>query len=123
MPSGWLVMGEAQITHGYCLLLPDPVVPHLNSLRGNSRIRFLMDMAIAGDAILHVTGAVRINYEMLGNLEPALHAHLVPRYADEPETIRTKPVWMHDWTAAPRFTVERHGPLRDHLFAAIAAVA
>jgi hypothetical protein len=32
MSSGWVVMGERQVFAGYCLLLPDPVVPHLNAL-------------------------------------------------------------------------------------------
>lgn len=32
LDSGWAVMGDPQILPGYCLLLPDPVVPHLNSL-------------------------------------------------------------------------------------------
>jgi diadenosine tetraphosphate (Ap4A) HIT family hydrolase len=122
IPSGWLVMGETQITPGYCLLLPDPVVPHLNALRGDSRARFLEDMAVAGDAILHVTGAVRINYEMLGNLEPALHAHILPRYADEPESLRTQPVWLHDWATAPRYTEAQYGPLRNRLRATLASI-
>ena len=29
------MLGDPQITRGYCLLLPDPVVPHLNSLIGD----------------------------------------------------------------------------------------
>ena len=32
VPSGWVVMGDPQVLTGYCLLLPDPVVPHLNAL-------------------------------------------------------------------------------------------
>jgi hypothetical protein len=32
-------------------------------------------MTILGDALLEVTGAYRFNYEILGNLEPAMHAH------------------------------------------------
>ena len=87
LPSGWAVLGDKQVLKGYCLLLPDPVVPHLNALTGADRLQFLGDMAKLGDAILHVTGAVRINYEMLGNLEPALHAHVVPRHFNEPVTL------------------------------------
>ena len=101
--AGWLVLGEKQVLRGYCLLLPDPVVPHLNSLAGEVRALFLDDMAAIGDALLEVTGAARINYEILGNLEPALHAHIIPRYADEPETLRTKPVWLYDWKDATPF--------------------
>lgn len=68
-------------------------------------------MALVGDAILEVTGATRINYEMLGNLEPALHAHVLPRRDDEPEALRTRPIWFHDWDAAPRFEPSRDASL------------
>ena len=83
MPSGWLVIGDVQPLPGYCLLLADPVATSLNALTGAERARFLGDMARAGDALLQVTGAHRINYEVLGNQEPSLHAHLTPRYASE----------------------------------------
>jgi diadenosine tetraphosphate (Ap4A) HIT family hydrolase len=99
--SGWVVVGDRQVVFGYCLLLPDPVVPDLNSLSTNERSGFLLDMAVLGDVLLEVTGARRINYEILGNSEPALHAHLFPRYDSEPEAFRRGPVWLYDWTAAP----------------------
>jgi len=102
MRSGWAVLGDPQITRGYCLLLPDPVVPDLNALTGAARAQFLRDMAALGDAVLAVTGAERINYEILGNVEPALHAHVIPRHADEDPALRRTAVWLHDWsTAAP----------------------
>jgi hypothetical protein len=72
MLSGWAVLGDPQITSGYCLLLPDPVVSDLNALVGDARQQFLDDMAAVGDAVLEATGADRINYEILGNVEPAL---------------------------------------------------
>ena len=95
------MLGDPQITRGYCLLLPDPVVPHLNSLSGEARDQFLRDMTALGDAVLAVTRAERINYEILGNVEPALHAHVIPRHASEDPNLRAKPVWLHDWTTAP----------------------
>lgn len=95
MAAGWAVLGDSQFLNGYCLLLPDPVVADLNDFNGPMRVQFLDDMAALGDAVLAVTGALRINYEMLGNLEPALHAHVFPRYADEPEEFKTKAVWMY----------------------------
>lgn len=108
---GWLVMGERQVVRGYCLLLPDPVVPTLNDLDPSARRRFLETMVLVGDALLRATGAARINYEILGNLEPALHAHIVPRRSDEPEHLRTKPIWFHDWEHAPRFDARSDAPL------------
>jgi diadenosine tetraphosphate (Ap4A) HIT family hydrolase len=101
--SGWAVFGERQFVRGYALLLPDPVVPNLNALGARERIAFLSDMSRLGDALLKVTGAARINYAIFGNQDPALHAHVIPRYLDEPEPLRTQQPWAYDWAAAPAF--------------------
>lgn len=101
--SGWVLFGEQQFVRGYALLLPDPVVPTLNALGARERGQFLMDMTKVGDALLKVTGALRINYAIFGNVEPALHAHVIPRFADEPENMRTAHPWAYDWMAAPAF--------------------
>lgn len=111
--SGWAVFGEAQFLRGYALLLPDPVVPHLNAFCGAQRGQFLSDMAALGDALLAATGALRINYAMFGNQEPALHAHVVPRYADEAAALQTAHPWSYDWSAAPRYDALKDAPLRD----------
>ena len=87
--SGWVIMGERQVLTGYCLLLPDPVVPQLNALPFDLRGQYLSDMAMVGDALLAVTGAARINYAIFGNVDPALHAHIFPRHTTEPESTRT----------------------------------
>jgi len=115
MPSGWAVLGDPQILPGYCLLYPDPVVPDLNALSGEARRQFLDDMARVGDAVLAVTGAERLNYELLGNVEPALHAHVIPRFAWEPAERRRQPVWLHDWAAAPAFDAEADRWLLERL--------
>ena len=111
LSSGWVVLGDVQFLTGYCLLLPDPVVANLNEMGTEKRKTFLYEMSVLGDVILDITGALRINYEMIGNVEPALHAHLFPRYADEPEEMRLKPVWFYDWEAAPPFDEKRDRPL------------
>jgi diadenosine tetraphosphate (Ap4A) HIT family hydrolase len=109
MRSGWVVLT------GYCLLLPDPVVPHLNALPPELRAQFQADMAAVGDALLAVTAALRINYAIFGNVDPALHAHIFPRYATEPEATRTAQPWALDWNAAPTFSETLHGSLRRSL--------
>jgi diadenosine tetraphosphate (Ap4A) HIT family hydrolase len=119
MEAGWAVFGDVQVLNGYCLLLPDPVVPTLNDLDESGRVKFLRDMTIIGDAILEVTGAARINYEILGNSEPALHVHIIPRYEAEPEDLRRGPIWFYDWSKAPKFDPAIHKPLMDKLRAAI----
>jgi diadenosine tetraphosphate (Ap4A) HIT family hydrolase len=115
MTSGWAVMGTSQYLHGYSLLLPDPVVPHLNAMAVEHRQQFLHDMAHLGDAVLQATNALRINYAMFGNVEPALHAHVIPRFVDEAESMRTAHPWMYDWAAAPQFELQVHGELKEHI--------
>ena len=115
LPSGWAVMGDPQVLRGYCLLLPDPVVPHLNALSPAEQSAFLTDLARLGQAVLEETSAVRINYALFGNLEPALHAHVHPRHADEPEALRAAHPWAYDWSTAPRFDLARDGALLEAL--------
>lgn len=113
--SGWVILGERQVLNGYCLLLPDPVVPHLNALPEEVRAQFLSDMAAVGDALLAGTACLRINYAIFGNVEPALHAHIFPRYAAEPEAARTAQPWALDWAGAPAYSDALHGELKQRL--------
>jgi diadenosine tetraphosphate (Ap4A) HIT family hydrolase len=115
MYSGWAVFGERQFLRGYSLLLPDPVVPALNSLGAQERTAFLLDMSRLGDALLKVTGAVRINYAIYGNQDRALHAHVIPRYGDEPEAMRGQQPWAYDWNSVPRFDRASHQELAESL--------
>ena len=112
LPSGWVVMGERQVLPGYCLLLPDPVVPHLNALQGVARAQFLSDMVLLGDVLLAITAAARINYAIYGNVDPALHAHVFPRDSAEPESTRTAQPWALDWNAAPLYSDTLHGDFK-----------
>jgi diadenosine tetraphosphate (Ap4A) HIT family hydrolase len=119
--AGWVVLGDVQFLRGYSLLLPDPVVPSLNALSEPGRAEYLLAMAALGDVLLEVTGALRINYELLGNAEPALHAHVFPRYADEPAELRTRPAWFYDWNAAPAFDHARDRELMERIAAGVRA--
>lgn len=94
LPSSWLVIGDVQPLPGYCLLLADPVVPSLNALDTRQRMEFLNDMAMVGDALLAVTGCDRVNYEIWGNTEPALHAPLCHAMRQKPmANVSGRPAW------------------------------
>jgi diadenosine tetraphosphate (Ap4A) HIT family hydrolase len=93
MPSGYAILANQQpdpIT-GCCMLLPDlPGYPdsdgvpaHLNDLTQADRVLFLTDWAALGDAVMAATGCERVNYLILANQVPALHAHCIPRFAHE----------------------------------------
>jgi diadenosine tetraphosphate (Ap4A) HIT family hydrolase len=117
--SGWAVFGHQQFVRGYLLLLPDPVVPDLNALEPAQRSQFLLDMSRLGDALVRVTAPLRINYAIFGNVEPALHAHVIPRYRDEPADMQTRHPWAYDWAAAPAFDPAVAAPLVRELRAVL----
>lgn len=122
--SGWAVLFDRQPLEGYCLLLSDPVVPSLNDLDDEGRKQYLLDMTRIGDALLKATGAARINYETWCNLDPALHTHVVPRYAGEPDDKRTLPACKaYDFAAARAFDPERDRELLEELRAQLAPYA
>jgi diadenosine tetraphosphate (Ap4A) HIT family hydrolase len=121
VPSGWVVLADMQFLRGYTILLADPVVGSLNDLDREKRVEYLRDMAIIGDALLEVTGAFRINYAILGNSDPVLHAHIVPRYENEPEVLRKGLPWSYpqELVDSIRFDVQRDGELMEQLRRAI----
>ncbi len=116
MKSGWLVIGDVQPLPGYCLLLADPVVESINALDQTQRVQYSLDVIRAGDALLAVTDAYRINYETLSNSEPALHTHIIPRYRTEPDEKRRRVAWgVYDWATSRRFDPVRDGPFVERM--------
>ena len=115
--TGWAILSNQQpegVT-GCCMLLPK--VPadllgdsgcgatpaHLNDLPPAARAAFLADVALLGDAVTEATGCERLNYLMLCNHVPVLHAHIVPRFADEdPEKRLGDPFAAYDFPGARR---------------------
>lgn len=86
----------------YCILFSDPVVSDLNALSRESRAQWGVDIACVGDALIKVCGAARVNYEIWGNLDPALHVHITPRFmAEAPDQRVLPPRQAYDWNAGP----------------------
>lgn len=103
MASGWAILANQQpgpIT-GCCMLIPDPVVAHVNDLDPAARAAFMTDLVTLGDAVLAATGAERINYLILCNQVPELHGHVIPRFATEdPARRRLGPFEAYDFPNA-----------------------
>ena len=120
LETGWAVIGDVQPLQGYCLLLADPVVASVNDLSEDERARHALDVFRIGDALLEATDAYRINYETLGNSEPALHTHIIPRYRWEPDDLRRKPAMQsYDWSGARLYDPLMDGELIDRLRAVL----
>lgn len=114
LKSGWLIAGDVQVLQGYCVLMAAPVARDLNALNEAQRIQYSLDMAAVGDALLAVHGAYRINYEIWGNLDPALHTHIVPRFQNEADSLRILPPRQaYDWPSARSFDLALDGSWID----------
>jgi len=124
MKSGFAVMGDTQFLPGYCVLLAVPSVQHLSDLPLDQRRDFLLDMSLLGEAIERVFHPRRTNYEILGNTDAYVHAHVWARYEWEPQQYIGGPVWRYPketrFEQAHEFSVEKHGDLKGQLAAALA---
>jgi diadenosine tetraphosphate (Ap4A) HIT family hydrolase len=136
MPSGWAVMGDTQFLPGYCVLLSDPDgldgldggADHLTDLPMPARTQFLTDMSLLGQAMITACTGLdpsfrRVNYEILGNTDRYLHAHLFPRYNwEDPELLphsvaRGYP--LDRWTSPRDAYSAEHEPLREAITTAL----
>jgi diadenosine tetraphosphate (Ap4A) HIT family hydrolase len=119
MKSGFAVIGDPQFLPGYCILIAYPKVKSLNDLTIKQRTDFLLDMSLIGDAITAVYNPLRVNYDILGNTDEFLHAHIFPRYEWEEEERRKYPVWLYpkeNWSIEKyQFNDEKHGEMKMQL--------
>ncbi len=121
LEGGIAVFGDTQFLEGYSVLLPKKEVNALNDLDLDERTFFLRDMSILGDAVMHATNAARINYDILGNTDNFLHAHVFPRYSTEKSERLKKPVWLYSadhWSdKAYSYDSKKHAQVRDKITA------
>ena len=119
LSGGFAVFGDTQFLPGYCVLLPKKSVGSLNDLSLEERQEFLVSMSVLGDAILAACSPLRVNYDILGNTDQFLHAHVFPRYSWETEERRSKPVWLYPatyWTCPQNtYDEEKHHLIRQRI--------
>jgi diadenosine tetraphosphate (Ap4A) HIT family hydrolase len=117
LPSGAVYLSTRQYHRGYCVLQAEPEVESINHLDLQKQAEFFADMTHIGEAIMQVTGAYRINYMILGNSLPLLHAHIIPRHDFEPEELKhelptTNPAFDDE---AYAFDAARDGELMEEI--------
>lgn len=109
LDSGWVFLGLNQVLRGCCFMVADPYVESIEDLPVNRRNQFIDDTLRVGAAIKQVTGAAKLNYLLLGNKDPVLHMHIVPRYETEDEVHKTHGPWKY--TNYVKFDPERDAGL------------
>ncbi len=105
-----------QSFHGRCLVTLREHYTELFQLTPAMRTAFLEDVSQVAEAIARAVSPAKINYELLGNLVPHMHSHLIPRFREDgvyPKLIRAKEVPRKTLFSAERDTLIL--ALRRHL--------
>lgn len=92
--SGYAVLGDHQYFRGYSLLLSKHHVCELFDLEETALAQFQNDMTKLAKAVFNAFQPQKLNYELLGNSEPHLHWHIIPRYIDDLSP--KSPIWVID---------------------------
>jgi len=115
-----LFLAKNQYVPGYCVLMCQRHVIEPYELTTDERIQFFDDLAMAGRVLHTVFQADKMNYNILGNVIPHLHVHIVPRYFTDNaphRPIDPTPSGQEVYLSAEAYA-ERIALIRTHLDAA-----
>lgn len=87
----FVVLNRDQFFPGYTLLFTRRHVSELFHLDRTVRAELMEEVSCVAEALSGVFHPDKINYELLGNMVPHMHWHLVPRTSDDP--LWPRPIW------------------------------
>jgi diadenosine tetraphosphate (Ap4A) HIT family hydrolase len=96
LPNSFVILGDAQFYRGYCVVLARSHIQEIH-LMPAAEARALFDETVAvGRAVAGTVNPAKLNYECLGNVEPHVHWHVLPRFESDP--MRAAPIWLRPET-------------------------
>ena len=75
-----LFLAKNQYVPGYCVIICHRHVIEPAELTPDERTLFFDDLSFVGRALQAAFTADKMNYNILGNVVPHLHTHIIPRY-------------------------------------------
>lgn len=96
LKHSYVTLNRDQFFPGYVLLFTREHVTELFHLRPRMRGELMEEVSRVAQALQTVFRPDKINYELLGNMVPHMHWHLVPRFATD--ELWPRPIWSepHD---------------------------
>lgn len=91
LENSFVVLNRDQFFPGYILLFTKQHVTELFHLDPAVRSGLMEEVSRVAGALFTLFQPDKINYELLGNMVPHIHWHLVPRRSDEP--LWPRPIW------------------------------
>ncbi|QEM66806.1 HIT family protein [Geobacter sp. FeAm09] len=111
LEHSYVILNRDQFFPGYTLLFTKTHVTELFHLDHGVRSELTEEISRVAAALFDAFRPAKINYELLGNMVPHMHWHLVPRFASD--RLWPRPIWSepHDEALltpeAYRRTIER----------------
>lgn len=102
----FVVLNRDQFFTGYTLLFTKQHVTELFHLDRVVRTGLIEEVSMVAKALHTLFQPDKINYELLGNMVPHIHWHLVPRFALDP--LWPRPIWAENHTEK-LLTAEEYG--------------
>jgi diadenosine tetraphosphate (Ap4A) HIT family hydrolase len=91
LEHSFVVLNRDQYFPGYTLLFTKRHATELFHLDRTVRGRLMEEVSCVAEALFKLFKPDKINYELLGNMVPHIHWHLVPRHSAEP--LWPRPIW------------------------------
>ncbi len=95
LETGYVVLCDYQYFYGYTIFISKTHTDELHKLKKSEKELFLKEMATVAEAVIKAFKPKKLNYELLGNSDPHLHWHLIPRYSDDPNPKTA--IWAIDY--------------------------
>ena len=96
LKHSYVILNRDQFFPGYTLLFTRVHVTELFQLERAIRAELTEEISRIAEALFVTFQPDKINYELLGNMVPHMHWHLVPRFAAEP--LWPRPIWAEPHT-------------------------
>jgi diadenosine tetraphosphate (Ap4A) HIT family hydrolase len=94
LKGSYVILGDQQFYRGYSVLLAKVHATELYLMPADAAHLLFDEVRLAAEAIAKVVQPWKMNYECLGNSEPHVHWHLLPRFAHEADELRRGPIWL-----------------------------
>jgi len=116
LKHSYVILNRDQYFTGYTLLFLKQHVTELFHLEQKLRFELVEEINQVAEALFKAFQPDKINYELLGNMVPHMHWHLVPRFTSDP--LWPRPIWSepHQEVLLPAEQYrERIKLIRSHL--------
>lgn len=91
LPNSYVILNRDQFFPGYTLLFTKIHATELFHLDRDVRSALMEEVSLVAKALYTVFTPAKINYELLGNMVPHIHWHIVPRFSSD--VLWPRPIW------------------------------